>query len=112
VGKSTGIIIPMLAGAALVIGDAVFVSAANTVNKSGTAANYLGFAGIVVGGTKTGGSAFIGSDAIGKPAAASGEVVLVQISGSAWVLASAVVAAGAYVIPSATSGKLTSSAAP
>jgi hypothetical protein len=84
----------------LLVGDAVYLSAANTVNKSTTAANYLGFIGYVVAG---GSNSRRLEDAVGTAAAASGEVVLVQISGIARAIAGAAVTAGTNfnVVPSA-----------
>lgn len=68
------------AGGTLLVGDAVFISAANTVNKSATVGDYANFVGFVVGGDSNG---FRTEDAVGTTAATSGQGVMVQISGVA-----------------------------
>lgn len=68
------------AGGTLLVGDAVFISAANTVNKSLTVGDYANFVGFVVGGDSNG---FRTEDAVGTTAATSGQGVMVQISGVA-----------------------------
>lgn len=81
------------ASGALLIGDAVQVSAADTVLKTVTTTNHKNRVGIVVGGTATYMRALTGSDTVGFAAAATGEQVLVQISGIAWGVADAAIAA-------------------
>lgn len=88
-----GTIAEFVASGALNIGDAVLVSAADTVLKTITTTNHKNRLGIVVGGKATNMFALTGSDALGFPAAASGEPVLVQISGIAWAVADAAIAA-------------------
>lgn len=83
------------AGAALNIGDVVYLSAANTVNKSLTAATTLGkLVGVVVGGAKTDMRCISRKLDVGQQAAASGERVLVQVSGKCWAVSDAAVSAG------------------
>lgn len=64
----------------LLVGDAVYLSGVGIVDKSATAANYVGFVGFVVGGQSNG---FRTNDAVGTTAATSGQRVMVQISGVA-----------------------------
>ena len=75
-----GIVHAFTASGTLLVGDAVYLSAANIVAKSATAANYAGFVGFVAGGDSTGD--IIGSP-VGTTAATDGQLVLVQISGIA-----------------------------
>lgn len=82
-----------LASGTLLIGDAVLVSAADTVLKTVTTTNHKNRLGIVVGGTTTFMSALIGSDVVGTQAALTGEQVWVQIDGIAWGVADAAIAA-------------------
>lgn len=95
------------AGAALNTGDIVFFSAANTVNKSNTQANYVGFAGVVVGGAATNNNI---TTSVGVAATtASGQSVLVQVSGIATVVAGGTVTVGTNfsVIPdTGTAGRV------
>lgn len=101
-----GEVAEFIAAAALNVGDVVFLSADNTVNKSNTAANYNKFIGVVVGGESTGG--YIAQDAqlTGTAAvvAASGvgKKVLVQYSGIARVISDAPVASGIPVTTGTT----------
>lgn len=79
-GPVGGILRQYTAGAALLVGDAVFLSGANTVNKSTTASNYVGFVGFVESGDALDmNSGF----AVGTAAAASGQIVLVREVGIA-----------------------------
>ena len=64
----------------LLVGDAVYLAGVGIVDKSTTAANYLGFVGFVVGGQS---NSFSHADAVGTTAATSGQQVMVQISGVA-----------------------------
>lgn len=64
----------------LLVGDAVYLAGVSIVDKSTTAANYVGFVGFVVGGDSTSGAVH---DTIGTTAATSGQKVLVQVSGVA-----------------------------
>jgi len=101
-GSVGGDILPFTAAAALNIGDAVYISAADTVAKSNTPANYQKFAGIVVGGKATYNQVGTLSTDVGVAAAATGEIVLVQRSGKAWVVADAAIVAGALLTQGAT----------
>jgi hypothetical protein len=64
----------------LLVGDAVYLSGVGIVEKSATAANYVGFVGFVVGGDANGNRT---GDPVGTTAATSGQNVIVQISGVA-----------------------------
>ncbi len=64
----------------LLVGDAVYLAGVGIVDKSATAANYVGFIGFVVGGDSNGNRT---NDAVGTTAATSGQKVIVQISGVA-----------------------------
>lgn len=100
-------------GGTLLVGDAVFVSGVNAVNKSATVGDYANFVGFVVAGES---NAWRTEDAVGTTAATSGQGVLVQISG----IARAIVGATGFtagttnvaVAPSgATAGRVIPSAA-
>lgn len=75
-----GEVVQYLAGADLLVGDAVYISDVGTVNKSTTAANYVGFIGYVLGGDSNN---FRTEDPVGASAALSGKRVMVQVSGVA-----------------------------
>lgn len=89
--------------AALNIGDLVYFSAADTVNKSAVAATTgIPFAGVVVGGEST--NDFIAEDAqlagaaVVAATSGAGKRTLVQVSGIAWVTSdAAAIAAGLAV---------------
>lgn len=91
-----------LAGASLNIGDVVFYSAANTVSKSATTANYVGFVGVVVGGDSYDIDGRISYDTLvlASPvtAATTGQKVQVQIDGIAEVRTDGAVTLGTSVI--------------
>lgn len=95
------------AAAALVTGDAVFVSATLKVNKSATSANYAGFVGVVVGGDSTNMEAVYET---GRAAASGdGKLVLVQITGVAKMMAEGTITAGtnfSVIISGSTAGKV------
>lgn len=74
------------AGAALNIGDLVYLSAAHTVNKSNTLSNYTAVVGVVVGGASTNYEILQDDGDIGRQAAAANEVVLVCTEGKAKVV--------------------------
>lgn len=80
VGSVGGEVVQLTAAATLLVGDAVFLSGVNTVNKSATASNYVGFIGFVVGGASTGDKT---NDTVGTTAATVGQRVLVQVNGIA-----------------------------
>lgn len=95
---------------ALNIGDVVYVSAAFTVDKSTTQTNYNSFAGVVVGGKSTGMKVMQDDAAVGTPAsAAANELVLVCVRGKAKCVADGIIAAGATIQPDgATAGRVES----
>jgi hypothetical protein len=64
----------------LLVGDAVYLAGVGIVDKSATAANYVGYVGFVVAGDANKRNM---DDAVGTTAATSGQKVLVQISGVA-----------------------------
>ena len=78
---------PFTAAAALKIGDAVWISAANTVNKSAVAADGVKFIGFVIGGGGSfgGGYGIFDSGSVGLSLVASGKVAEVQVAGIASV---------------------------
>lgn len=108
--KQGGVVLPFLAAATLLVGDVVFLSAADTVNKSATAANYTAFIGVVVGGKRTNGEVVDRSlnmtSPLGIQAALVGEEVLVQVSGVAYVTSAAAVVVGAALQVQTTSGQV------
>lgn len=99
------------ASTTLLIGDCVYASADNTVDKNTTAANYRAFVGVVVGGQTYGNTVHDPSlnqaSHVGMTAALAGEWVTVQIDGIAYVIAGVGgLAAGNAVYPStATAGR-------
>ena len=112
-----GQVILCKAAATLLTGDVVFFSAADTVNKSTTSANYVAFAGVVVGGTRIPPLGEIIDDRLnqanttGIQAAQANEFVYVQISGIARVVCAAAVAFGAALQVVTTSGQVDDPAA-
>lgn len=86
------------------VGDAVYISAANTIAKSTTAANYNAVAGIVVGGTRTSMNASIVAADVGTLAATANQRVIVLRHGRTWVAndAGGTLSAGALIVPSVT----------
>ncbi len=103
-----GIIVAFTAAAALLTGDAVFISAtAGTVNKSATSANYASFAGVVVGGATT--NMECNFTTTGLAAASTGQLVLVQISGIARMRAEGTITIGTHptvICTGTTAGKV------
>lgn len=91
------------AAAALNVGDVVFASATDTVNKSATPANYQAMVGVVVGGKATFGE-IITDWVVGSriPAAAANEEVIVQFNGITYVVSDGAVTQFAYIGPPAT----------
>jgi len=96
------------AGAALNIGDTVYLSAAHTVNKSNTPANYTAVMGVVVGGATTNYEILQDDADVGKQAAAANEVVLVCVAGKAKVVSDvAAIALGSKLtIGTTTAGRV------
>jgi hypothetical protein len=101
-----GVVEFFTAGGSLNTGDIVYISAADTVNKSATQANYVGFAGVVVGGQLTNDNV---ATSVGVAAATTGQRVMVQVSGVATVVAGGTVTVGTNfsVIPdTGTAGRV------
>jgi len=103
-GALGGQVMAFKAAVNLNIGDQVFLSAANTVDKSTTQADYAEAVGIVVGGAAID-MYEVAPFEVGKPAAAALELILVAWAGRVTVPAEGVIAAAAIVGASAaTSG--------
>lgn len=95
-----GIVLRLIAAAALNIGDGVYMSAARTVNKSTTAADYAVMQGIVVGGDNTFFSVLQEDGDVGEIAAsAAGKGVLVCVHGLCKVVAGDNIALGVQIAP-------------
>lgn len=102
-----GITFEFQAGAALLVGDVVYFDAATgKVLKSATTADYQKFAGVVVGGAKTFGRVITRKLDVGIAAAALDELVIVQHSGKAWVVAAAAVARAGQLTVVTTAGRV------
>ena len=99
-GALGGQVMTFKAAAALLIGDQVFLSAANTVNKSTTQADYAECVGVVLGGAQID-MYEVAPFNVGAAAAAINELVLVAWAGRVTVPAEGVIAAGAIVGASA-----------
>lgn len=99
-----GRVVRFLAAGTLLLGDVVYISAAQTVAKSTTNANYSGFAGVVVGGFTFNSGGAINTDPtlIGQTAATVGQFVLVQIDGVAYVKSDGAILVTSDVIPDAS----------
>lgn len=110
VASAGGPTIPMTAGAALNIGDAVVIGGAvSTVTKAAGIAQGQYFVGVAAGGGGSFGSGygFYDSGSVGRAAAAVGKVVEVQVQGIAYVVAGAAIGIGETVgIDSATAGRV------
>ncbi len=102
-----GVVFVATAGAALNIGDAVFISGVGTVNKSVTAADHQKRCGIVVGPVAR---AVVSSfqkviqriNDVGLQAAATNDPVLVCFGGLCYAVADAAITVGVAVAPSTT----------
>lgn len=106
-----GLLVVYKAAAALNVGDAVFISAAKTVNKSVTAANHNKRAGVVVGGQKFGRGVVQRKNDVGTQAAAANEDVYVCIAGICYVVAQAAITAGAPIkLDTTTAGRVLTAA--
>lgn len=93
----------------LIVGDVVYLSANNTVLKSGTLANYNAVAGVVVGGTKTNMQVVTSAPAATDTAAYANQTVVVLVSGRTWVrvdTTTAGISAGVAIMPSLVAGKV------
>lgn len=111
-----GTVLVLTAGAALKIGEAVYLSADKTVNKSATTSNHQEAFGVVVGGENTDLHALGGEDLAAQVdvlvAADSGEKVLVLVSGVYLVIADGAIGRGAPIALSAsTAGRVRAGAA-
>jgi hypothetical protein len=103
-----------VASGTLLVGDAVYLSADNTVAKAAVAANYVKFIGIVVGGDSL--SGFVAQDrdllsATQLTAALNGKNVIVQTSGVARVISDAAVATGAVTGSAIVAGRVSNTGA-
>ena len=99
------------AAATLLTGDCVYVSGSGVVGKSNTSADYAGFAGVVVGGASTFFRTLTGVNETGKIAALPNQLVLIQKTGIARVIAEGAISAGttkSVVISTITAGKVVS----
>ena len=92
-----GIVVVATAEAALNIGDAVYISAAHSANKSTTASLYQGRAGFVVGGKNTQMLVMQDDGMVGKAAAAAGEQVLICVAGKCKAVADGAITLGTPV---------------
>lgn len=82
------------------VGDVVFLSAANTVQKSAVAADHDQVAGVVVGGTRTNLDVVTDLAAVATVQAAQvNEVVLVQVNGITRVVSGAAITIGQPLKP-------------
>jgi hypothetical protein len=108
-----GATIEYTAGGNLNLGDAVYVSAADTVNKSIVAADIAKYVGVVVGGAKLANYVNTEKNKYGViQAAATGERVIVQRAGIAYVITEAAYAATTNIVPSTTTaGRMLTNAA-
>jgi hypothetical protein len=100
-----GFCIKMLAAAALAVGDSVYISAADHVNKGATA-NLAAGIGVIVGGKATKGRCYPEVKFGETAAAAAEDWVLVCVEGKCRVLSDAAVAAGAALGFGGTAGRL------
>lgn len=101
--------VEIAAGGALKLGEYVVVSAANTVNKSNTAANDVKRVGVVVGGDLTGMRAVSEKSQYGvlTVTSAIGGRALVQIDGLVYTIADGTIAAvGALTLGTTTAGRV------
>lgn len=99
-----GRVAKFLAAGTLLLGDVVYISAAETVAKGTTNAAYAAFAGVVVGGASYSSAEYVNSDPaqIGQTAALVGETVIVQLDGIAYVKSDGAILVSSRVIPDAT----------
>lgn len=83
-----------LAGATLVVGDVVYLSGDNTVNKSTTLADHEKVVGVVIGGRSTSMRAKLDSTDLGTTAAVVNRPVIVLRAGRTWIRTGAVTGLG------------------
>lgn len=100
------------AGAALNIGDIVYISAADTVNKSAVAGTFdRKLVGVVVGGKNNDNVIAETASEVGVAAAAANEDVLVMVEGVTFVKADGIIAVGdPFTASTTTAGKATAAA--
>lgn len=103
-----GDVMQYTAEAALLIGDVVYFTVANNVNKSSTAADYAAFAGVVVGGDSFNGMIVADdpTNCIGQNAAAAGGKVWVQYNGIAPVVSAAALVIHTRLQVATTAGRV------
>ena len=106
--KVGGTVVQFKAGAALKLGDVVYISAADTVNKSTTAADHRKRIGVVVGGAHTNDEVVDDSTLYNVSTAADAdEDVLVLVFGIAYVTVAGALSAGDLIIPdTVTAGRV------
>jgi len=103
VGVTGGRCIALTAAAQLNIGDAVWLSASVTVNKSAVTADHLKRVGIVIGGTNLYDETSQDALDIGESAADANEKVFVAVYGVVYAVADATaILVGSPVAPSTT----------
>lgn len=104
VGQFGGIIKRFNVASTILLGDVVYISAANTVAKSTTNGDYAKFAGVVVGGSSfdVSGSVNTESTLVGQTAAVNGGWVLVMTDGIAFIKSDGAILASSLVIPDAS----------
>lgn len=95
----------MLASGALLVGESVYISAANHVNKGATA-NLAGTMGVVVGGKATKGRCYPEIPLSQVAAAAAEDWVIVCTRGKCRGIADAAITAGAILGFGSTAGRL------
>lgn len=95
----------ILAAGALLVGEAVYISAAGHVNKGATA-NIVGALGVVVGGKATKGRCYPEVKVGDVAAAAAEDWVLVCVRGKCRCIADAAVAMGVALTFGGTAGRL------
>lgn len=99
-GALGGMVMAFTAAVDLNVGDQVFLSAANTVDKSTTQADYAAATGVVMGGAAIDMYEVVPFN-VGVPAAAANELVLVAWAGRVTVPAEGAISAGNIVGSSA-----------
>lgn len=101
-GQPGGQVRFVLADDSLLVGDIVYWSDTNTVNKSATLANYSMIAGVVVGGTRLSSQSSVASADVGTLAATVGQRVIILKQGRTWIRSgqNGIVIAGRRILPS------------
>lgn len=111
-GHIGGHVLTYKCAATLKVGDVVYRSTSNTVNKSSTITNYNAIAGVVVGGTWKGFQAAIDSVNLGDTACVANGRAVVLNQGRTWVDLDAAggVVPGGLLFPSTTTAGLVKAA--